>query len=84
MSRRSRFAGLGAVLNKPKEGAQAEAKRKVAKSQDKENYAQTTVYLARDMYGDLQKELTDGKLEYSQLVEDLLRDWLKRRKRPDV
>ncbi len=81
--RRSRFAGLGAVL-KPKDGATTEAKKKIAKSQDKDNYVQTTVYLARDMYGDLQKELTDGKLEYSQLVEDLLRDWLKRRKRPDV
>ncbi len=81
--RRSRFAGLGAVL-KTKDGAMPEAKKKIAKSQDKDNYVQTTVYLARDMYGDLQKELTDGKLEYSQLVEDLLREWLKRRKRPDV
>jgi hypothetical protein len=76
---KSRFSGLAGVL-KPKGETKPEAKKKAAKSQDKDNYAQTTVYLARDMYGDLQKELTDGKLEYSQLVEDLLRGWLKGRK----
>jgi hypothetical protein len=69
---------------KEKAGKPAESTR-VAKSKDKDNYAQTTVYLARTMYGDLQKALTDEKLEYSQLVEDLLRDWLAQRaKRLDV
>ncbi len=80
--RKSRFSGLAAAL-KTKDDSQP-AEKKIAKSQDKENYAQTTVYLARDMYGDLQKALTDEKQEYSQLVEDLLREWLVRRKRPDV
>jgi hypothetical protein len=78
---KSRFSGLAGVL---KNKGNATEKKKVAKSQDKEHYAQTTVYLSRDMYGDLQKELADAKLEYSQLVEDQLREWLKKRKRSDV
>ncbi len=81
--RKSRFTGLAAALTRKDESG-ANEKKKIAKSQDKENYAQTTVYLARDMYGDLQKALTDDKQEYSQLVENLLRDWLEKRKRPDV
>jgi hypothetical protein len=80
VSSKSRYARLAGALNRKS----PEKQRKLAKSQDKDNYAQTTVYLARDMYGDLQKELTDGKLEYSQLVEDQLRDWLKRRRGGDV
>jgi hypothetical protein len=82
--RKSRFAGLAAALRKDDEAHAAESKKKIAKSQDKENYAQTTVYLARDMYGDLQKALTDDKQEYSQLVENLLREWFEKRKRSDV
>jgi hypothetical protein len=77
---KSRFSGLADVLKKPKPSEE----KKVAKSKDRDHYAQTTVYLARDMYGDLQKALTDEKREYSQLVEDLLREWLKNRKRSDV
>jgi hypothetical protein len=80
---KSRFSGLASVL-KSKGAPPSREKKKVAKSQDKEHYAQTTVYLSRDIYGDLQKALTDEKREYSQLVEDLLRDWLKVYKRPDV
>lgn len=84
MSRKSKFAGLADVL-KPKSGRAAGPRAgRVAKSRDKQSYVQTTVYLARDMYGDLQKALTDDRQEYSQLVEDLLRKWLKRRGRSDV
>ncbi len=79
---KSRYGALGAVLNKKKGGEESSAK-KVAKSRNPD-YAQTTVYLSRDMYGDLQKSLTDEKREYSQLVEDLLRGWLEKRKRSDV
>ena len=79
---KSRFGALGAVLNQKKSVEDSPVK-KVAKSRNPD-YAQTTVYLARDMYGDLQKALTDEKQEYSQLVENLLRDWLNGRKRPDV
>ena len=75
--RKSRFTALAGAL-KEKGTPKADGKAKLAKSKDKDRYAQTTVYLKRDMYGDLQKALTDGKQEYSQLVEDLLRDWLKR------
>lgn len=75
MSRRSRFEGLAGVL-KPKEGAPA---KKLPKSKDKENYRQTTVYVHRDVYDPLQAELARARLEYSQLVEDLLAAWLKKR-----
>ncbi len=81
---KSRFSSLGAALKERKGSGDASPAKKPAKSKDRDNYAQTTVYLARDMYGDLQKALTDGKQEYSQLVENLLREWLKNRKRPDV
>lgn len=77
MSRKSRFAGLAGVL-KERGTPKPDESKKVAKSKDKDNYAQTTVYLHRSMYGDLQKALTDEKQEYSQLVEDLLREWLER------
>lgn len=77
---RSRFAGLAAAL--PKKGeAEPTATKKRAKSQDKENYAQTTVYLQRkDVYEPLQSALASERVEYSQLVEDLLHGWLKKRK----
>lgn len=82
--RKSRFTGLAAALNR-KDESQAKEKKKVAKSQDKENYAQTTVYLARKgIYDPLQSALAEERLEYSQLVEDLLKDWLAKRKRLDV
>jgi hypothetical protein len=80
---KSRYAALAGAL-KEKGQPKATGEKKVAKSKDREGYAQTTVYLARDMYGDLQKAITDEKREYSQLVEDLLREWLKSRKRSDV
>jgi hypothetical protein len=78
--RKSRFSGLAAAL-KNKDEAQTPEKKKVAKSQDKENYAQTTVYLHRQgVYVPLQSALSAEQLEYSQLVENLLREWLKERK----
>jgi len=73
MNRKSRFAGLAGVL--PKKGEQSQ--KKIAKSQDKETYAQTTVYLHRTkVYEPLQSALAKRRLEYSQLVEDLLAQWL--------
>lgn len=78
MSRPSKFAGLAGAL-KGKAGG-ASAAKKLAKSQDKENYKQTTVYIHTSVYNPLQTALAEAKLEYSQLVEDLLRDWLKERK----
>lgn len=78
MSSRSKFAGLAGVL--PKKG-ESPAPKKKAKSQDKETYAQTTVYLHRkEVYEPLQSALASERVEYSQLVEDLLRGWLKKRK----
>lgn len=79
MSRPSKFAGLAGAL-KGKAGGGAPARKKLAKSQDKERYKQTTIYLHTSVYNPLQTALAEAKLEYSQLVEDLLRDWLKGRK----
>jgi hypothetical protein len=77
---KSRFAGLAGALK----SKGAETKKKVAKSQDKENYKQTTAYIHTSVYNPLQTALAEAKTEYSQLVEDLLKEWLKGRKRPDV
>lgn len=83
MNRPSKFAGLaGALKEKSGKGADAPG-RKPAKSQDKASYAQTTVYLHRDVHTPLQSALAAEQLEYSQLVEDLLRAWLQK-KRPKV
>lgn len=86
MNRPSKFAGLAGALNqkrKGKEEAAAPAK-KLAKSKDKENYVQTTAYIAKPVHKDLQVALAEENKEYSQLVEDLLSQWMKGRKRPDV
>lgn len=79
MSRPSKFAGLAGAL-KGKAGGSTPTAKKVAKSQDKENYKQTTAYIHTSVYNPLQTALAEAKVEYSQLVEDLLRDWLKERK----
>lgn len=82
--RQSKFSGLAGVLRE-KSGKGEVEKKKLPKSQDKETYAQTTVYLHRtEVYNPLQTELAAARLEYSQLVEDLLKAWLKRRKRPEA
>ena len=82
--RKSKFAGLAGAL-RDKAGKGEPEKKKLAKSQDKENYAQTTVYLHRtEVYNPLQAELAAARVEYSQLVEDLLKAWLKKRKRPEA
>jgi hypothetical protein len=80
VSRQSKFAGLAATLRDKSGKGTAASPKKVAKSQDKENYKQTTVYIHTSVYNPLQTALAEAKLEYSQLVEDLLRDWLKERK----
>jgi hypothetical protein len=75
--RKSKFSGLAGALRE-KSGRGLAAPKKIAKSQDKENYAQTTVYLHRTkVYEPLQSALARKRIEYSQLVEDLLADWLK-------
>ena len=80
MSGRSKFAGLGKALKERRGADSGGEPKKRAKSQDKETYAQTTVYLhRRDVYDPLQSALSSARLEYSQLVEDLLREWLKKR-----
>ena len=79
MTTRSKFADLAGAL-KQKAGTSAPAKKKLAKSQDKENYKQTTAYIHTSVYNPLQTALAEAKVEYSQLVEDLLREWLKGRK----
>ena len=82
MSSKSKFGALGAAFKERKGAAASPAKaERVVKSRDKETYAQTTVYLHRqEVYAPLQAALAKEKLEYSQLVEDLLREWLKGRK----
>ncbi len=81
---KSKFGPLGAAL-KEKRGTPTSAKpTKVTKSRNPD-YAQTTVYLHREsVHTPLQSELAAARLEYSQLVEDLLRDWLRSRKHPNV
>lgn len=84
MSQKSKFAGLAGALRE-KSGKPDAEKKKLAKSQDRDNYAQTTVYLNRaEVYNPLQAALAESRLEYSQLVEDLLKAWLKKRKRPEA
>ncbi len=79
MSRKSKFAGLAGALKEKASGAQ-EKPAKVTKSKSPD-YQQTTVYLHRqDVYAPLQSALATEQLEYSQLVEDLLRGWLRGRK----
>jgi len=80
VSRPSKFAGLaGALKEKAGKGTDV-PKKKLAKSQDKENYKQTTAYIHTSVYNPLQTALAEAKTEYSQLVEDLLQEWLKGRK----
>lgn len=79
MSKQSKFAGLAGAL-KERAGTPVPTKKKVAKSQDKENYKQTTAYIHKDVYNPLQTALAEAKTEYSQLIEDLLKVWLEKRK----
>jgi hypothetical protein len=76
----SRYAGLGRALRE-KRGSDADGApaRRLAKSQDKANYKQTTAYIHTSVYNPLQTALAEAKTEYSQLVEDLLRGWLEGR-----
>jgi hypothetical protein len=82
---KSKFGALGAALKEKRDvGPGSEKQKKVTKSKNPD-YAQTTVYLHRKgIHTPLQSALADERLEYSQLVEDLLREWLRTRKRPDV
>jgi hypothetical protein len=80
VSRPSKFAGLaGALKEKTGKGTDV-PKKKLAKSQDKDNYKQTTAYIHTSVYNPLQTALAEAKTEYSQLIEDLLQEWLKGRK----
>jgi len=82
--RKSKFAGLAGAL-RDKSGKGPAAPKKIAKSQDKETYAQTTVYLHRtNVYNPLQSALASKRIEYSQLVEDLLADWLSKQQTLNV
>ena len=81
---KSRYGALGAALKEKKGVSKETPAQKVTKSKNPD-YAQTTVYLHRkEVYVPLQSALTAERLEYSQLVEDLLREWLKNRKRSNV
>jgi len=44
-----------------------------------ERARQTTAYIHTSVYNPLQTALAEAKVEYSQLVEDLLREWLRGR-----
>lgn len=80
MTRKSRFAGLADALKEKAKPQASPGKSKLAKSKDKANYAQTTVYLHRKrVHTPLQSALAEAQLEYSQLVEDLLSEWLDKR-----
>jgi hypothetical protein len=81
---KSRFGALGAALKERKGSGSESPAKKPAKSKNPD-YAQTTVYLHREeVYVPLQSKLSAERLEYSQLVENLLREWLKNRKRSNV
>jgi len=76
---RSKFGALSAALKSRKDPEATEKPKKVIKSGNRD-YAQTTVYLHRqEVYVPLQSALSAEQLEYSQLVENLLREWLKKR-----
>lgn len=80
MSSRSKFAGLAGALKEKAGKGDAATPRRLAKSQDKANYKQTTAYIHTTVYNPLQTALAEAKTEYSQLVEDLLKAWLKGRR----
>lgn len=86
MNRPSKFAGLAGALNQKRQGKDEGGApvKKLAKSKDKENYVQTTAYIAKSVHKDLQVALAEENKEYSQLVEDLLSGWMKERKRSNV
>lgn len=77
--RKSKFSGLAGSL-RARKGAPSEASapKKMGKSKDKDNYTSTTVYLLKPVHEDVQVALVKQKKELSQLVEDLLVEWLKR------
>lgn len=77
--RRSKFGPLAGALSARKGAAAPPSAKKVGKSRDKERYVQTTAYIDRSLHEELQVELVRARQEYSQLVEDLLRKWLKGR-----
>jgi hypothetical protein len=86
VNRPSKFAGLAGALNQKRKGKEESGApvKKLAKSKDKENYVQTTAYIGKQVHGALQVALAEENKEYSQLVEDLLAEWMKGRKRSDV
>jgi len=77
---RSKFGALSEALKSRKDTETTAKPKKIIKSGNPD-YAQTTVYLHRqEVYVPLQSALSAEKIEYSQLVENLLREWLKERK----
>ena len=79
MNRKSKFGGLAGALRSKKEGSDEKTvPKKMGKSKDKDNYISTTVYLLKPVHEELQVALVCQKKELSQLVEDLIVDWLKR------
>lgn len=78
MTSKSKFAGLaGALRGKQDKPRPESAPKKVGKSKDKNNYSSTTIYLLKPVHKDVQIRLAERELELSQVVEDLLVDWLK-------
>ena len=82
---KSRYGALGSVLKERRGGkAQVEPAKRLAKSKDKENYVQTTAYIAKPIHREVQVALAEEGKEFSQLVEDLLAGWTRTRKRSYV
>jgi hypothetical protein len=78
---KSKFSGVFASLKERQKQGGEEKPKKITKSKNPD-YAQTTVYLHREsVHTPLQSALAAERLEYSQLVEDLLKEWLRERKR---
>lgn len=77
MSRKSRYSGLAGTLRSKKEKpSEVAAPKRVGKSKDKDNYVSTTLYILKPIHKDVSVRLTERELELSQLVEDLLVEWL--------
>lgn len=54
--------------------------RPKAKHSDKENYAQMSLYIRREIRNQVKARLFEQGLEFSALVEDLLSGWLEKQK----
>ncbi len=73
----SKFSGL----TKGKEKVERKTEARRAGRRDDPDYLQTTVYLPRSLHKDVKVAMAEDERELSAIVEDLLAEWLKTRKR---